>query len=509
MKTIIMVEGFTDVILLWQGGIRFSVAAMGTAFSEKHTNIIQKSGAVQVITMYDPDEAGNKAASHTVISLSGKLTSKVAVLPEGKDPDEIILTEGVDGITKLCDKALEPIVFLSKSIENSFEFIHKEPSSIKQEKLLSQLSVQLGVSETAVKSDYRNKYIKEKVKIDEEIDAEIYAGKTEFELWEGSKIKINPEKWQMWHHYNRWDKATQTLIEEKDLIQCTHILIPKYKVQQDNEIIYTIECRRPKTKPILIMVPETVCGESTKMQNCIIKNSIAIQVGRMRNTLHNYFIAQSEVVKMAYVGVNYSTDGIFVCGYDYIVKDGKYYPAKNNIVEVGTDIYFIAGHQKKNSNEHELSSSYLKTTPETNGKIKEFIKHADKLFKTKEKSRIAMAFLASSMLREKLVNKFAEVPSLNFWGQAPSVGKTTLLDALSVITNIKKHKAKITEHQLYTLQEQRMNGLIFIDDMRPVEYYIGFLKDAASNSFRPRRDLDGKVNNPQIRNSVFMTTNHF
>jgi DNA primase len=510
IKTAILVEGFMDVIGLWQSGVRFSVAAMGTAFSDKQAVLLQKSGAEQIFLMLDSDKAGEKAASSALISLSGKIKTMVVKLPEGKDPDEVALSGGMSAIEKLCCEAEEPIVFLSKDLNLSFEFIKKEPSEIQKEKLLSKLAGLIGVSVEAVKKDFYSKFNKGKVVIEEK-DGEKFEGKAEWANWDGSIVVINKD-WQMFQRIDREeeDKRTQEKVKKTDwaMIQSSHVIIPKYRVKQDDETFYTLECRRPNTKPFLITIPEERFGEATKLQNYFVKHGVAIQVGRMRQVLHAYCLSHSKEVKIANVGVNFTEGNSFLAGYDFIFKDGQYYSAKDNIVDTGEEIYFITGYNLKRVNESKLIDQYSKSKVCPEGKIQEFLQKSDRLFKTKEKSRITAAFLVTAMLREKLVKRFTEVPSLNFYGQTPSVGKTTFLDALSAITNIEKHRAKITEHQLYKLQENRINGLILIDDMRPIEDYVGFLKDAASNSYRPRRDLEGKLNNPQIRNSVFITTNH-
>lgn len=511
LKLAILVEGFMDVIGLWQSGIKFAVSSMGTSFSEQQARMIQSAGIKTVIILFDGDDAGRKAVEPVLIELSGKAELVVGLLPDGKDPDEIALVQGPIGIDKICNVAENPLSYLAKDSEKAFEFIAREPSKVKQDRLLNQFSEILKVSPEAVKADFMARFREEKDVAAETLEGEFYEGRKEYPLSD-STIVISKD-WKMFLRTDKEVKDEETGQKKTEFnwfaIQTTHVLIPKYKVKLDDEMVYTIECRQPKAKPFLISIPEDRFGEPVKLQDAFTRNSIAIQIGKMRQSLHAYCLKYSVLVKPANVGVNYTAEGSFIAGYDYIIKGGQYYPAVENIVKVSDqESYFITGHNLKRLNESKLVKHYSKSDYKPAGKISEFIRYSDKLFRTREKSRITAAFLATAMLREKLLEYFTEVPSLNFYGQTPSVGKTTFLDALSGITNIEKHKARITEHQLYKLQEWRTNGLILIDDMRPVENYVGFLKDAASNSFRTRRDIEGKLNNPQLRNSVFMTTNH-
>lgn len=512
----ILVEGFMDVIGLWQAGVRFVLAPMGTALSEKHAELVRRAGAERVFTMFDPDQAGIKAGVNAAITLSGKAETYICTLPEGKDPDEIALEGGAGAIEALCDSGVGALEHISKDIEASFLFISKEPSEIKREKHLKRIAELHDVPLDAVRRDFQFKTNQKKpAKEETAADGESYEGKQEWPICGGASIVIN-KNFQMFIKKEYTEKNKKTGEDETkpdwEAIQSTHAIIPKYVVRigEEEDKLYVLECRRARSKPILVSIPEERFGEPVKLQNALTKAGVAIQVGRTRMHLHAYAIDYAVEVKSANVGVNYTAYGSFIAGYDYILKDGRYYPAKDNIVKINEkEIYYITGYNLKRVNESSLLEKYSRTEIAPDGKIQEFLRKADKLFHTKEKSRITMAFMASAMLREKLVKRFEEVPSLNFYGETPSVGKTTFLDALSAISNTEKHRAKITEHQLYTLQEHRANGVILIDDMRPVENYIGFLKDAASNSYRPRRNsVDGKLNNPQIRNSVFMTTNH-
>lgn len=89
-KTLIVVEGYMDVIALYQSGIKNVVATLGTALTSQHARLIKRY-ADQVIIAYDSDEAGQKATERSVEILeSAKLDVRVLLLNDGLDPDEFL-----------------------------------------------------------------------------------------------------------------------------------------------------------------------------------------------------------------------------------------------------------------------------------------------------------------------------------------------------------------------------------------------------------------------------------
>ena len=109
--TVVVVEGYMDVIGPWQAGFRNVVATMGTSLTESHAGLLKRF-AKRVVLAMDPDAAGLAAAeragglflsldspetmarsarSAEQIAGGANLELRVAPLPAGKDPDEIAL----------------------------------------------------------------------------------------------------------------------------------------------------------------------------------------------------------------------------------------------------------------------------------------------------------------------------------------------------------------------------------------------------------------------------------
>ncbi len=89
-QQVIIVEGYFDLISLWQEGIRNCTAPLGTALTEDHAYMLSKM-AKTVVLLYDGDQAGRKAVRSSVPHLlRAKMEVRVVYLPEGEDPDSFV-----------------------------------------------------------------------------------------------------------------------------------------------------------------------------------------------------------------------------------------------------------------------------------------------------------------------------------------------------------------------------------------------------------------------------------
>lgn len=92
-----LVEGYTDVISLHQGGVENVVASSGTSLTEDQLRIIGRI-TKNLTILYDGDSAGIKAAMRGMdMALSQSFNVQLALLPEGEDPDSYIQKAGASG----------------------------------------------------------------------------------------------------------------------------------------------------------------------------------------------------------------------------------------------------------------------------------------------------------------------------------------------------------------------------------------------------------------------------
>ncbi|RUL98344.1 DNA primase, partial [Rhizobium chutanense] len=95
--TIIAVEGYMDVIALYQAGVENAVAPLGTALTENQLELLWKM-VPQPVLCFDGDGAGiraaNRAAELALPHLKPGRSVRFALLPDGKDPDDLVRDEG-------------------------------------------------------------------------------------------------------------------------------------------------------------------------------------------------------------------------------------------------------------------------------------------------------------------------------------------------------------------------------------------------------------------------------
>ena len=114
-QPLIVAEGYMDVIALVRAGFGASVAPLGTAVTEHQLAMLWRIADEPVIAL-DGDTAGLRAA-HRVIDLALPLLKagkslRFALMPEGKDPDDLLRAEGPASVQKLVDAALPMVQLL-------------------------------------------------------------------------------------------------------------------------------------------------------------------------------------------------------------------------------------------------------------------------------------------------------------------------------------------------------------------------------------------------------------
>lgn len=112
--SLIVAEGYMDVIALSQAGFTHSVAPLGTAITETQLAMIWRMNDEPIIAL-DGDTAGVRAAMRLIdlalpLLEAGK-SLRFCILPEGLDPDDLIRAQGADAMQKLLDSA-RPMVDL-------------------------------------------------------------------------------------------------------------------------------------------------------------------------------------------------------------------------------------------------------------------------------------------------------------------------------------------------------------------------------------------------------------
>ena len=118
-KTIILVEGYMDVIALHQAGFDSAVAVLGTALTEDQARLLKRY-ADKVIVSFDADAAGKNAALRSFDILERQhCPIHVLAIPDGQDPDEYIRSKGADRFKALLQTADNLLDYRFKAAEEA------------------------------------------------------------------------------------------------------------------------------------------------------------------------------------------------------------------------------------------------------------------------------------------------------------------------------------------------------------------------------------------------------
>ncbi|HET9158163.1 MAG TPA: DNA primase [Myxococcaceae bacterium] len=106
-KSAVLVEGYFDVIGLHQAGVSHAVALCSTALTSGHLQQLQRMEARELVLLLDGDEAGRKAVERLAPALlAAGASTRVALLPEGEDPDTFARSRGADAVRALLTAAV-------------------------------------------------------------------------------------------------------------------------------------------------------------------------------------------------------------------------------------------------------------------------------------------------------------------------------------------------------------------------------------------------------------------
>ena len=211
---VLLVEGQTDFLRLYEKGFTNVLATSGTAFSSKHAAALNKY-TNRVILTYDSDNAGINAAIRTgYILMQNGFEVRVVDLQDGLDPDDFFKspTNDTSSFKKLIKDAVHPINYiihkkniLEKGASERSKFLNECIDEIKiikdviiRNDLIKRLSNELSVTESEILSRFNSTQIKKTVNSKsvehENTSIEHYSSKAEKAQLEILKLIIhNPE----------------------------------------------------------------------------------------------------------------------------------------------------------------------------------------------------------------------------------------------------------------------------------------------------------------------------
>ena len=175
-----LVEGYTDVIKMYQCGISNVVASSGTALTENQIRLINRL-TKNITVVFDGDAAGSRAALRGIdLILEQGMNVKICNLPEGDDPDSFVFNKNLDEVQSYLNKNSKDFIVYKASlllddsendpvkkaavIRDMVESISKISDYIKRELYIKECSSIMNISEQVlystlaqiVKKDFNN-----------------------------------------------------------------------------------------------------------------------------------------------------------------------------------------------------------------------------------------------------------------------------------------------------------------------------------------------------------------
>lgn len=163
LETLVVVEGYMDVVALAQHGINYAVASLGTSTTSEQLQSLFRT-VKQVVCCYDGDRAGREAAwramENALPLIRDGLTLKFVFLPDGEDPDSLVRDQGKAAFEQLLAQATPLSNFLFSQLMSNIDistlegqaslielfmpYIDKMPESNIRESIVEQLANRVG-----------------------------------------------------------------------------------------------------------------------------------------------------------------------------------------------------------------------------------------------------------------------------------------------------------------------------------------------------------------------------
>lgn len=266
-NTLILVEGYMDVISLYKIGIKNAIATLGTSLTKDQVKIISRYSN-EVILAYDSDEAGQKAIQRAIeLFKETNVLLRVLSIDGGKDPDEFVKKYGS-----------EAKIRFQKILDRSFNSIEYQ---LKKEAKLYDLSLPDG------KISYLKACVKILSKLNNKLEQEVYASKLS-ELVGVNKSTIMDQVAREFKKFNKVSNKKRIIEIQKnlnmknDLLNKDKINNLKAATAEEALIAFLINNQNLSFEILNIINSEDFCTAfNKKIFECIenrIKNNRSISI---------------------------------------------------------------------------------------------------------------------------------------------------------------------------------------------------------------------------------------
>lgn len=195
-ESLILVEGYMDVIALYRIGFKNAIATLGTALTQEQVKVISRY-AKEVIIAYDSDEAGQKATQRAIeLFKDTDILLRIISIPDAKDPDEFLKKYGN-----------EAKVRFQKILDHSFNGIEYQ---------LKKAAKRYDISLAADKVSYLKDAVKILSRLNNKLEQDVYASKIS-EIVGVNKSTILEQVFKEHRKFSKLDNKKRIMEIQKNL----------------------------------------------------------------------------------------------------------------------------------------------------------------------------------------------------------------------------------------------------------------------------------------------------
>lgn len=256
-ESILLVEGYMDLISVSQYGVGNVVASLGTSLTKDQANLIKKY-AKNVIISYDNDSAGVTATLRAIEILTD-IDVKVYVLDlkDLKDPDDFIRKYGIDEFKNQIKKASH---YIKYKIDNLYKNFDVE-NDIQRNNFIKEAIKIIKSIKSHVEIDYYSSYLSKLINVNvESIKREIYPNNNKNTSY--NKNTYN----KTYKNSNNKNYKPKEVIEKVDLVK-SNLLVEKILIK-----ILTLNPKIYKNPHLNISIDDFLLKSSKEIVKYIIKN---------------------------------------------------------------------------------------------------------------------------------------------------------------------------------------------------------------------------------------------
>ncbi|MEI7636615.1 MAG: DNA primase [Syntrophus sp. (in: bacteria)] len=163
----ILVEGYFDLLSLWNAGVKNVVATLGTALTRDHVDLLRRY-TKDVAVVFDGDEAGKKALARSLgLFIDGNLHTRAVMLPEASDPDDYVRNFGKKRFLELIEKSPPAVEYYLDTVVGSrgdfdhnrgalreaLSFIARMDNDAERDLFIKLAAERIGVDEAILKAE--------------------------------------------------------------------------------------------------------------------------------------------------------------------------------------------------------------------------------------------------------------------------------------------------------------------------------------------------------------------